>query len=302
MSKILVTGGAGFIGSALSKKLVKQGHDVTSYDLKPNSICNSIVANILDFNKIRGAIKNADYVFHLASVADVNYARTHPEETFEVNICGTHTVAECCSRLQVPLSYISTVCVYGNTPEHPTDEESVCLPTEIYGATKYIGEKIVEKIVCSRPFKYNILRFGTVYGPGMRRALAVYIWLNQALRNKPLTIHGSGSQTRCVFYINDLTEFCFRVFKNQITGEILNLAGEEELSVLEMVNVVLQATGKPKKLVFVEDRPGQIFREQINILKAKKLLGYAPKTKFRDGLSETLEWVKETQNESVVSC
>lgn len=300
--KILVTGGSGFIGSALSKKLLDKGYEVVSYELKPSKVCEFIIGDITDKRGVYEAIKGCDYVFHLAAIANLNYAHLNPQDTLKTNVEGTYIVAECCSKLAVPLTFASTTCVYGNTHEHPSTEASLCVPTEIYAATKLVGEGIIKKLHYKTGLNYNILRFGTTYGPNMRKALAIYVFMSQALNGEPLTIHGSGTQTRCLIYIDDLVEGCVKVLKNRVMCETLNLTTEEELSVLKIASLILKEIGKmegktiyiPSVLTHVEDRPGQVMKEQISISKAEKMLGWSPQTFFREGLKKTVEWYKRS--------
>lgn len=291
--KVLLTGGAGFIGSRLAEKLLENGYNVICYDLKPSKHGESVVGDITDSKKVFKVVKDSDYVFHLAAVADLDFARVHPNIAIKTNIQGTYIVAKCCAQLNVPLSFASTACVYGNTPEHPSTEESVCVPTDIYGSTKVVGENILKGFHENVGLNCNILRFGTTYGPDMREALAVHVFISQALRNEPLTIHGSGLQTRCFIYVDDLIDGIVRVLENNINGETLNLATEEEVSVLQMADMILEMMGRPKgSLKFVQDRPGQIMKEQISISKTRKLLNWTPKVKFREGIKKTVKWLK----------
>lgn len=291
--RVLVTGGAGFIGSHLCERLLHEGYQVKSYDLKRSHVCGSIVGNITDRSALFRHLKNYDCAFHLAAMANTDDVRCYPEKAVETNIKGTYVVAECCSQLQIPLNFVSTACVYGDTPNHPSDVNSVCVPTDLYGSTKLVGEAIVKQISERKGLDYNILRYGTTYGPRMREALAVYIFIKKALEGKPLPIHGSGRQTRCMIYIDDLVDAQIKLLEKGVLSETFNLATEEELSVLEIANMILELTGRPKEsFEFVEDRPGQIMRESLDISKAKKLLEWSPKTTFEEGLKKTLSWAK----------
>lgn len=286
---ILVTGGAGFIGSCLCRKLLTEGYNVISYDLKPCSICPSFVADINNLNQLNKAVNQCDYVFHLAAVANTDQARVQQDKTLKTNVQGTYNIAKCCEEASVPLTYASTVCVYGNTPDRPSSEDSVCLPTDFYGATKLIGENLIQEVMHSS--EYNILRFGTTYGPFMRKALAIHRFITQTFKDEPLTIHGSGMQTRCMIYIDDLVNACYRVLQQGINNETLNLATDEELSALQVAEMIINLSGKPKHMIFVPDRPGQIMREQISINKACQILNWTPKTKMKEGLKKTWEWM-----------
>jgi len=297
----MVTGGSGFIGFCLIERLLEEGYEVLSFDLKPVSRqrnvehcgLEEVVGDIKNFKRVREAVETCGYVYHLAAVANLDFARTHPQVAIDTNIRGTFNVASCCSRLGVPLAFASTCCVYGDTPNHPSNEESFCVPTDIYGSTKMVAENIIKDLHRLNGLDYSILRLGTTYGPHMRKELAIYIFIEQALNNKPLTIHGSGKQTRCFIYIDDLVDGLVNVLKKGVSGETLNLATEEELSILEVADMVLEETGRQRGCFkFVEDRPGQIMKEQIDISKARKLLNWSPKVPFREGLRKTVEWVQ----------
>jgi len=295
LMRLLVSGGAGFIGLSLVKRLILDGHEVVSYDLRPSPMGESIIGDITDEEAFSKAVKSCEHVFHLAAAADLNWCSAHPNEAVKANIKGTRVVAEECAKRGITLSFASTCCVYGDTPDHPSDEESICSPTDIYGATKFVGEELIKGYQRKMGLNYHLLRFGTTYGPGMRPTLAIYIFIQQALQDKQLTLHGSGEQTRCMIYIDDIVEACVKTLKldHYIMGTTLNIATDEELSVWQMANMILKLTVRPlTQYVHVPDRFGQIMKEQIDISKARKMLDWEPKTSFREGLLKTIEWIK----------
>lgn len=291
---IIVTGSAGFIASRLVERLILEGHEVVGYDLRPSPIGEYVIGDITDPVAFHDATDGCEHVFHLAAAADLNWCSAHPNEAVSANIEGTRVVAEECAKRGVALSFASTCCVYGNTPDHPSNEESICSPTDIYGATKVAAEEMIRGYG-QRGLKYRNLRIGTTYGPGMRPALAIYIFIKQALEGKPLTIHGSGEQTRCMIYIDDLIAACIRSLDLKNNTEI-NMATEEELSVMQMAQTILRLTDRPLyQYMHIPDRSGQIMKEQIDISKVKKMLGWEPKIKFEEGVERTIEWFKDEQ-------
>ncbi|GAF75871.1 unnamed protein product, partial [marine sediment metagenome] len=204
---------------------------------------------------------------------------------------GTYNFIEACLHHGVPLHFISTCCVYGDTSEHPSNEYSPCVPTEIYAVTKLLSEYMIKERLGLR---YNILRYGTTYGLGMRGDLAVYIFINQALMDLPATIDGDGEQTRCYIYVDDVVAGTLKVLEKGVMNKTINLSTSEELSVLQTVEIIRDETGSTnKELEFYPDRPGQIMKEQIDIDYAWKLLGWWPKVDFRDGVRRTISWYKE---------
>lgn len=291
-------GSAGFIASRLVERLLQEGHEVVGYDLRISPIGEYVVGDITDKNAFSKAVKGCEHVFHLAAAADLNWCSAHPNEAVKANVEGTRVVAEECAKRDITLSFASTCCVYGNTPSHPSDEQSICSPTDIYGATKVVAEELIKGYYRKMGLNYRLLRFGTTYGPSMRPTLAIYLFIQQALEDKTLTIHGSGEQTRCMIYIDDLVEACVKTIDldHYVKGTALNIATEEELSVMEMAQTILKLTGKPlDQYIHVSDRVGQIMKEQIDISKARKMLGWAPKFNFEEGVSRTIEWFIETQ-------
>ena len=297
--KAVVTGSSGFLGSALSKKLLNEGHRVTGVDVKAASIrhelYNHYTCNLLE-KKVEDVFRETkpDICFHLAAIADLNYARQHIYETIEVNVGGTWRVAELCRKHDVMLSFISSCCVYGNTDRHPTDENAAKHPTEIYGFTKLVAERGIMEL---GDLRWNILRPSTVYGPGMRETLAVYIFIDRALRGEKLPIHGTGKQTRTFIYVDDLVEGIVKA--SRFEGEVFNLAGAETLSVLEVASRVLNALGYPQEkhkelMEHVPDRPGQVMHEEISIEKAKRVMGWTPKIRFEEGLRRTIQWLRRS--------
>lgn len=282
--KILVTGGKGFIGSALVKALQEKNHEVQTFDVVDGqNICNP--------KQVETAIHGKDMVFHLAAVADLNWAREHPKETVDINVMGTANIAHACKTHDVFLQYASTCCVYGNQDRHPVDEDTLPNPAEIYACTKLAGENIIRGYHLMYGLQYNFLRFATIYGPDMRPALGVHIFFRQALLDEPLTIHGNGKQTRTLTYIDDLVSGIVSVMEKGLKNEAINLTTEEEVSALAMAEIIREITQSPSPIVHVEQRPGQTFKEEISAEKALDLLGWKAKVGFQEGLKKTYAWM-----------
>jgi nucleoside-diphosphate-sugar epimerase len=284
--KILVTGGTGFIGKHLFGRLKKEGHQVEIFDLKRGD-------DLRDPKQVDKAVKGRDVVFHLAAIADLNVSRKNPRENTDVNITGTVNVANACWRHRAVLNYASTCCVYGNQKKHPVDENTLPNPSEIYAHSKLAGEHIILGYAKTCGLEYNIIRFATIYGPGMRPALGVHVFFDQALDSKPITIHGNGKQTRTLTYIDDLIDGIMVLFHSGVKNEIINLSTEEEVSALQMAKLIKKMTNSKSPIVFISQRPGQTFREAVSAQKAKKLLGWRAKTSFKEGLEKTYRWFKE---------
>jgi nucleoside-diphosphate-sugar epimerase len=280
---ILITGGSGFIGQHLVEKLKEQGHSVEVFDLANGQ-------DLLNARQVDEAIKGKDAVFHLAAIADLYESKKNPLKNMNINVVGTINVSEACLKHGALLYYASTCCVYGNQEVHPSDERSLPNPMEIYACSKLAGEYIILGYARTCGLKYNIMRFATIYGPGMRAALATYVFLDQATKGLPLTVHGTGKQTRTLTYTEDLVDGMAAWFKSGIENEILNLTTEEEVSVLETIKLIKEMTGSKSEIVFLPERQGQIFREQIEAQKAKALFGWEAKHTFKEGMEKTYQW------------
>lgn len=289
--KLLCIGGKGFIGRALVERLQAEGHDVSTYDAIDGQ-------DILDMESLEKAILKVEAVFHLAAVADLNWARVHSYKTMQINVKGTYNVAYLCSRNHKKLYYASTCCVYGNQPKHPVDETTLPNPAEIYACTKLAGEYVVKGYAKMYGLQYNNMRFATIYGPGMRPALGVHIFFRQAIKGLDITVHGDGEQTRTLTYIDDLIDGIVALFNKGIFGEDINLTAEAEISANEMAELIKGMTESESKIVHIEQRKGQTIKEQVSAEKAKKLLGWEAKTSFVEGLKKTYKWFEETNQES----
>lgn len=281
--KILVTGGNGFLGKHLVKRLRNNGDIVEVFDL-PDDIRN--------YSLLKKRTKGYDLVWHAAAIADLNYARGHDDDTFDINVQGTINVAKACSENGIKLNYFSTCCVYGNQKIYPTDELSPTYPSEIYADTKLMGEYAILSYKDISNLKFNIVRLATIYGPGMREALGVHIFFTQAMKNKPITVHGNGKQTRSITYVEDLIDGLEKITYFKGNGEIINIAAQERISAIDMAKRIKKITKSKSKIVHIPQRPGQTFIEEVSSKKAKKLIKWESKTSFDEGLEKTYEWFK----------
>jgi nucleoside-diphosphate-sugar epimerase len=279
--KILVTGGAGFIGSKYVQEMEKQGHQCFVFD-KPNH-------DILDTIDFRLALNDNDLCIHFAAMADVTVCIKEQLATFETNVRATFNLARICAEEKKPLIFISTCCVYGNSLDE-IEKEDTTQPqaAEPYAVSKVAGEALIKGVP---DLDYIILRIGTVYGVGQRDALFTGICLNNLRDDKTIFIDGDGTQTRQLVYIDDLVDgICKATNKHKdIIGETINLCGIEHTSALDTVDVAEVVTGKKANRVHREQRYGQTFKENISIKKAKELLDWIPTRTFLEGMKETYE-------------
>lgn len=281
--------GQGFIGSKVVDKLRKKGYQIDIFDLEFGQ-------DIRNREQVYKTIKTGHYdgVILMAAIADLNIFEKDPLIGLDINIGGLINVANACTLLKTKLYFISTCCVYGNTPELPSNENSIVEPSEIYAAAKYAAEWIIKGYHRSYDLNYVILRLATCYGPSMRPALAPAVFINQIKQKKPITIHGSGKQTRTLTYIDDLVDGITAVITSKVSNETLNVTTEEEKSVNDLVNIIKTELNQPKWQVnHIKDRKGQTSKEQIEAAKIKKLCNWQAKTSLKQGIKQTLAWMKK---------
>lgn len=285
--KILVTGGKGYIGSKLVRALEGKGHEVTIYDLPEFDITKN--------HQLEMMIAGKDIVYHLAALAELKYTDAHPQETFEVNVVGANNVARICAEQNVLLQFVSTCCIYGNPQEFPSKEDWLINPSDTYAMSKASAEYAVKLWGLSKGLKYNILRFGTVYGqsldPSMRDDMCIQRFLDAALTGLDITITGDGEQNRNFIHIDDLVEAMVLLVDKNISGETINLAGDEKITINKIAEYA-QELGAGTAF-HTEDRKDDFYDQDVSLVKAEKLLGWKPKTKFVDGIKSMFQWLQQ---------
>ena len=317
MSKvIIVTGGAGFIGSHLCERLVNRGDNVICLDNLLTGSAKNIAhlmskSNFLFINADASrSIKNRkitkiDEIYHLASPADPNIHSpvsyiAHPFETMLVNSVGTWNMCELAMREGAKLSFASTSEVYGNPLVSPQAENyrgnvSTYGPRSVYDESKRFGETIVAAFVREKKLDARITRIFNTFGPGMNIAegRAVVNFIRQALTGEPLTIYGDGKQTRSFCFIDDQVDGQILAMKKGEIGEIYNIGNDDEQTILEFAQTVKKLTKSESKIIFEqlpEDDPKQ---RKPDISKAKRELLWEPKVKLDDGLLATIEYFRK---------
>ena len=304
MQTYLITGGAGFIGSSLSERLIKEGNKVVTIDnfcdfynpiIKENNV-KELIKNpnfklyrndIRDRESVKRIFEenNIDIVMHLAAMAGVRPSIENPILYQEVNCMGTQNILEEMKAHNVKnLVMASSSSVYGNCKEVP------------YAATKKANEVMTH--VYHKLFDMNVimLRFFTVYGPKQRPDLAINKFTRLMLEDKEIPMFGDGTTSRDYTYIDDIVDgiikSCNYVVNNKNVYEILNLGNSSPVSLKEMINTIGQAVGVEPKIKQLPMQPGDVDRTFADISKAKELIGYNPKTSFKEGIENFVEWYK----------
>jgi UDP-glucose 4-epimerase len=212
MTRILVTGGSGFIGSHVVDKLAEAGFEPRIYDLRPSphhepGTVDTVVGDLFDEEPLRAAMEDCDAVVHLAAYADVGVVAEQPVDAEECNSRGTLAVLEAARATGTRVVYGSTIWVYSASGEGVIDEDSpIGLPDHLYTASKLAGEMCCTSYAELYDVPCTILRFGIPYGPRARPSAVIPIFVSKALEGEPLTIAGDGLQTRRFIYVEDLAD------------------------------------------------------------------------------------------------
>lgn len=319
MKTIIVTGGAGFIGSHLCEYLVNRGEKVICIDnLLTGSEKN--VSNLLtkkDFYFYRQdacdgfaskKFKKIDEIYHLASPADPNIHSplsymAHPFETMRVNTVGTWKMCELALKFKAKLSFSSTSEIYGNPEKSPQDElyrgnVSTTGPRSVYDESKRFGETIVSAFVREKNLDGRITRIFNTYGPKMNinEGRAVVNFIKQAILNEDITIYGDGSQTRSFCFIDDqISGQILAMESKNTTGEVINIGNPDEKTILDFAEIIKKLTKSKSKIVFNDPLPtDDPFQRKPDIKKAKKLLRWEPTVPLDKGLVETIDYFKKS--------
>ncbi|MDD5595780.1 MAG: SDR family oxidoreductase [Candidatus Omnitrophica bacterium] len=302
---VVITGGAGFIGSHLCDRLLKEDFKVICLDnfitsdienishlLKEKNF-TFIKHNVTKFIEVKGGV---DFVLHLASLASPEDYLQYPIQTLKVGSLGTHNALGLAKEKKAVFLLASTSEVYGDPHVHPQPESYWghvnCVGVRgCYDESKRFAEALAFAYHRIHKVEIRISRIFNTYGPRMRMrdGRVVPNFINQAINNKPLTVYGRGSQTRSFCYIDDLVEGLMRLMRSHL-NEPVNLGNPNEFTIMELADLVIKLTGTKSKIIYKplpQDDPRQ---RQPDISKAKKLLKWQPKIKLSEGLKKTIAW------------
>jgi nucleoside-diphosphate-sugar epimerase len=305
--KIVVTGGAGFIGSHLCARLLQEGHSVLCVDTMLTSSQKSIAAlhNHPLFTFLQFDVTQpfpfpfeADAIFHLASPASPVGYMEHPIETILVNSQGTYQMLEQARRLDALFLMASTSEVYGDPLVHPQPEDywgnvNPVGPRACYDESKRLGETLTMEYYRQYQTNIRIVRIFNTYGPNsqLNDGRMIPNFITQALQNKSLTIYGDGSITRSICYVSDLVDgLLVAMFRPYTTGEVFNLGSTEEHTVLEFAHTIIRLCNASSSIIFEPSRIDDPERRRPDIAKAQRILGWQPEVCMEEGLRRTIEW------------
>jgi len=309
-AKVLVAGGAGFIGSHVCDALIRKGAEVTVLDnLVSGNLKN--IAHIKDrLRFIKGDITNFEQVLHAAKDKDVIIHEAFPaaicdlspeKQFITTGTLGTYNLLRAALANNSIFIYASSISVYGKQVSSQISESHPLNPIIVYGATKLSGEIYCRAFQHEHGLNIVILRYSDVYGPRFNRISAPIAFLLKGLKKEPLQIHGDGSQTRDYTYVTDIAEGTVLAINEKAYGDVFNIASGNHISILELAKKVNVITGNDSELELIAhekiDTQKYVVEDErkysINIAKAKKILGYNPKISLDSGLNMTKEWIEK---------
>lgn len=312
MSKIVITGGAGFIGSHIAENLAKEGHEIVIVDnldtyyylgLKKRNIdivlksgdSTFIYADITDINKMRQIIDGTvDYVYHEAAQAGVRISVEDPFKPNDVNILGTLNVLK--TSLDSGVKKVinaSSSSVYGKVKYLPFDEQHPTEPISPYGVSKLAAEHYCRVFYEVYGLPTTSLRYFTVYGPRMRPDLAISIFTRKMLSNEPITVFGNGEQTRDFTYIDDVVEANKKLLYNKVTnGKVLNIGGGNRISLNDLIENLRCITGSTSEVISAGKQKGDAEDTLADVDLGTELIGYKSLFDINKGLNKFVDWFR----------
>ncbi len=321
MRKVLVTGGAGFIGSELTRQLKERGERVIVADNLVNGKKDNLdgvlgdrvelsITDIRDRERMAELMEGVDIVFHLACLG-VRHSIHSPEENHEVNSSATlNLLVEAQKRGVKRFVYVSSSEVYGTAKWAPMTENHPTFPMTVYGASKLAGECYARAFFETYRYPTVILRPFNSYGPRCHHegdsGEVIPKFLLRSMAGKPMIIFGDGSQTRDFTFVSDTAEGIMSAgYADGVDGQTINLGSGGEISILELSRMVKETVGRPDaEVVHDAPRPGDVLRLYAESSKARALLGFEPKVGFREGLKKLGDWyagIGKTPEELLVS-
>ena len=305
--KILITGGAGFIGSHLTKALAERGHQVRVLDNLSRNInhvkelwdsgkIEFIKGDIRDKSHVLQAAKGVDYIFHKAALC-INRCKAFPKEAIEVNLEGSYNVFGAAIHENVKkVIYASTSSVYGEPECLPMDEKHPTNAQEPYGATKLCADKFIEFLSQKHGLKYICFRYFNVYGTYQSvdayYTSVINIFIKRILNDQAPIIHGKGEQSLDFTHISDVVNANIAAMESDVENEIFNVGYGQDHSLKELAEMILKLLDSRKKPIFAE-RDVFVTRRKCNNKKLKERLGVEMKIGLEEGLKELIEHVKE---------
>ena len=310
---IFITGGAGFIGSHLCERLLKDGKEVIAVDdfndfydperkkknirdFLKNKKFKVYKEDIRDKDRIKKIFENnkIEVIVHLAARAGIRPSMENPLLYIDVNVNGTLAMLELAKEFNIKkFIFASSSSVYGSNEKIPfSEDDAINNPLSPYAITKIAGEQLCR--IYSKLYGIDIicLRFFTVYGPRGRPDMAPYKFTNLIMKNKEIEVYGDGSSKRDYTFISDIIDGVAAAIEKELKFEVINLGDSNPVELKYLIKLIEKNTGKKAKIKLMPEQKGDVPITYADISKAKRLLGYTPKVKIEEGVKRLVEWHK----------
>ncbi len=300
---VLVTGGAGFIGSHVAERFAREGFEIRVLDDLSTGHASNLApawklvrADVADAAAVDAAVAGSEIVIHLAAFTSVPESFARFAECYRTNVFGTHHVVRACVRHGVrKLVFASSSAVYADLPDAPKSEAECPGPSSPYGISKLEGEHLLGAFAEIDGLASAALRFFNVYGPRQPAdsayAAAVPIFIERALRGQPLTIYGDGRQTRDFVFVADVADAVLRAALSPATG-VVNVGTGVAQEILGLADAVARLAGHREPHRFAPSRPGDVRSSSADATRLRNLLGFSGGRPLAEGLEATLAWYR----------
>ncbi len=308
MARVLVTGGAGFIGSHITSGLIAQGDEVRVLDdmstgyqrnLDENPQAELFRASVTDLDAVRKAVDGCDYVFHQAALASVPRSIAEPIANNEANVAGTLNVLVAARDAKVKrVIYAASSSAYGDSERLPKVETMATVPKSPYAVAKLAAEQYVSVFAQVYGMETLAIRYFNVFGPRQdptsQYAAVIPLFIDALLEGKPPTIHGDGDQSRDFTYIDNVVHANLLALKApKLGGEVVNVALGDRITLNELFSRIAAELGSDIQPIHGDPRAGDVRHSQADIQKATKLLTYQAQVSVEEGISRTVAWYKQ---------
>jgi UDP-glucose 4-epimerase len=307
--KYLVTGGAGFIGSHISRTLLEQGKTVRVFDNFSSGKRENlqgldveiVEGDLRDEDAVANAVKGMEVVFHEAAFVSVPESMEKPQECLDVNVTGTSVLFESARRAGVRRVVVaSSAAVYGDSEDYPLSEDTPLRQLSPYAVSKRVDELYAELFTGQFGLEVAALRYFNVYGPRQRPdsmyAAAVPIFIRRMLDNKPITIFGDGGQSRDLVNVRDVVQANLLASEHPAApGQMFNVCTGVETRLLDLIDILYELFPNAPKHVHADPRPGDIYRSIGTPKKIMDTLGFKPQVSLADGLYEAVEAMRKSR-------
>ncbi len=303
---VLVTGGAGFIGSHIVRTLLERGDRVRVLDNFSTGKRENLTGldieilegDLRDVSRVTEACRGVETVFHEAAFVSVPLSMKEPSECFDVNVTGTASLLQAAHRYGVRrVVFATSAAVYGDSDAWPLSEETPLRPLSPYAASKCVDEIYGRLYTTSFGLEVVGLRYFNVYGPRQRPdsqyAAAVPIFIRRLMDGNPITVFGDGGQTRDLIFVGDVVRANLVAAEHpSAAGQIFNICTGQETRIIDLVEILQDLFPSAPAPVFDEPRAGDIYRSIGSPRKAQETLGFSAETTLADGLEQTVEWMR----------